>query len=287
MKESVKYKGIYGFDFTKTMEFDWGRLIPVYAAPAEAQKQARSQSSYKLTGIVECSDLSPQEAVDLAAVLTFIEQMEVGVLYVADECSFDLFPASLDLLPLHSSVRSYSPGALLFRDSLSGSSRYELIKIAMEKLSREHPKTSALRSCFFKHVLSLKQMNPVLDVDYFLNFSGLESLARDRENLVDSSNIAAKAISQYLQKFGFKVVRDQPANQERSMQVYAHLRNANFHNGKYEAAVSVKNDEVTYSLTEGALFRLKALVSLTLLKEFGFDDGHINWNGWLDHQPFC
>lgn len=287
MRKEACYRGIYGFDFTREMEFEWGRFIP-HCSPSEAAKSARHPSEYKLTGVLEDQGLSLLRRHDLSALLSFIEQLEVVVAHSANRPRPEDFP-SVVFPPHHlQGVRSSSDGAIVMRDIVAPKSRQTLIGCAMEKLAGEEPEKSALRSCFFKHVHGIWQFRRTMDVDYFLNFSGLESLAKDRLKLsVDSEVDAAPAMNQYLQGLGFRTVYNQPKNPERSMQTYAHLRNASFHRGQYAATVKVKKDFVTYDLKDGYLARMRMLVSLALLKEFGFDDGHINWNSWLDMQPFC
>lgn len=287
MRKEACYRGIYGFDFTQEMEFDWGRLIP-HCSSSEALKSARHPSEYKLTGALEDRGLSLLRRHDLSALLSFIEQLEVVVAHLANQPRSEDFPSVV--FPPHplKGLRSSSDGAIVMRDIVAPKSRQSLIDCAMEKLAGEEPEKSALRSCFFKHVHGIWQFRRTMDVDYFLNFSGLESLARDRQGLpAGSKEDAAPVMNRYLKGLGFQTVQDQPKNPERSMQTYAHLRNASFHRGQYSATVQVKNDSITYKLTDGYLTHMRMLVSLVLLKEFGFDDGHVNWNSWLDMQPFC
>jgi hypothetical protein len=69
------------------------------------------------------------------------------------------------------------------------------------------------------------------------------------------------------------------------VQNYAHVRNGLFHKGALEVQVPVNQTKLTLKLTDYDE-RLRLLVPDVMLKVLGFDDGHINWNRWLDRMPF-
>ena len=78
---------------------------------------------------------------------------------------------------------------------------------------------------------------------------------------------------------------ERPSELARAISTYTHLRNALFHNSQLVANVDINGTSVELKLTD-YLFHLGHLVSLVVLKAVNFDDGHINWNGWIDRQPF-
>lgn len=58
-----------------------------------------------------------------------------------------------------------------------------------------------------------------------------------------------------------------------------------FHNGAFERTFNENGKAITLKLSEYESY-LRRLVPDLLLKVMGYDDGHINWNRWLDRQPF-
>jgi hypothetical protein len=89
----------------------------------------------------------------------------------------------------------------------------------------------------------------------------------------------------YLKNFGFDVEQNNLLRRTQSVQTYAHLRNALFHQGKLETKISENGREIMLKLTDFSS-NWQRLVADVLLKVIGFDDGHINWNRWLDRMPF-
>ena len=69
------------------------------------------------------------------------------------------------------------------------------------------------------------------------------------------------------------------------MQTYAHLRNALFHQGKFEKRINENVCEVVLKLTDYD-DEWRRLIPDVLLKVLGFDDGLINWKRWLDRMSF-
>ena len=69
------------------------------------------------------------------------------------------------------------------------------------------------------------------------------------------------------------------------MSTYAHLRNALFHNAQLEARININGQMTSLKLLD-YYAELLLLVSLVVFKAAPFDDGHINWNSWIDRQPF-
>ena len=69
------------------------------------------------------------------------------------------------------------------------------------------------------------------------------------------------------------------------MSTYMHLRNALFHDGAREKVVNVNGATVTLEMAR-YLFNFEQLVALAILKAIKFDDGHIDWDSWIDRMPF-
>ncbi|MFD2270572.1 hypothetical protein ACFS07_04035 [Undibacterium arcticum] len=78
---------------------------------------------------------------------------------------------------------------------------------------------------------------------------------------------------------------DRLGDLHRSISTYTRLRNALFHNSEFVVKVLVGGQQIELRLFD-YLFNFSQLVSLVVLKAVDFDDGHINWNSWIDRQPF-
>ena len=70
------------------------------------------------------------------------------------------------------------------------------------------------------------------------------------------------------------------------MDTYARLRNALFHTSDFKAIRKSGVGVVHYKLFD-YFSQLMMLVNLVVLKATDFDDGHINWDSWIDRQLFC
>ena len=88
-----------------------------------------------------------------------------------------------------------------------------------------------------------------------------------------------------LTQLGFDVSQDRPNDLVRAVSTYAQLRNALFHNSELETEVNINGNLVELKVID-YIFHISQLVALSVLKVVGFDDGHINWNSWVDRQPF-
>ena len=111
--------------------------------------------------------------------------------------------------------------------------------------------------------------------------SGLEAFAR--ESLHDYASKSVVPITQLLSRYGFRVDEDNPRELARAITTYLHLRNALFHQGEFSKTVQVNDDQVTLDCS-AHLYNLSMLVSLTCMKAIGFDDGHTNWECWIDRR---
>jgi hypothetical protein len=78
---------------------------------------------------------------------------------------------------------------------------------------------------------------------------------------------------------------ERPSDLRRAVSTYTHLRNSLFHNSRFETRINVNGVQVEIRIVD-YLFPLLQLVTLVVLKAVEFDDGHINWNSWIDRQPF-
>ena len=108
------------------------------------------------------------------------------------------------------------------------------------------------------------------------------SISFARNNNKDFSNPCCKPITEVLQKYEFEVFQDS-IDLRKSINTYARLRNALFHNGQLEKTIRINKNTVNIKLSD-YYYNLYKLVGLLILKYIDFDDGHINWNGWLDRN---
>ena len=78
---------------------------------------------------------------------------------------------------------------------------------------------------------------------------------------------------------------ENPNNLKKAVSTYTHLRNALFHNSQFTTTINVNGAETELKLFD-YLFNISQLVVLVIMKAVEFDDGHINWNSWIDRQAF-
>jgi hypothetical protein len=121
-----------------------------------------------------------------------------------------------------------------------------------------------------------------LEITYFLLISGLEAFCRASQDDFQTKN-AAIPITKQLKSYGFNVFQDNPSELSRSVSTYLHIRNALFHQGDFTATININNGMVALNCSKH-LFNLSMLCSLTVMKAIGFDDGHTNWDCWIDRQ---
>ncbi len=137
---------------------------------------------------------------------------------------------------------------------------------------------------FLKIVEVLRARQNFIDVSYYLLFSALESLCRHIKN--DFGKNCAIPITSVLQEYKFSVYQDCPKKPHQSIMTYVHLRNALFHNGKMEKEVKTPTGDVIVYTQSEYYSTFSRLLPLVLLRYIGFDDNYINWNSWLDREPF-
>ncbi len=280
--------GIYGYIFTKEMTFDLGILTPRFNNLHEIKKEKCNGESYILTGFFTPNSSAnknlSQALFDLSAILSFIEQKNVIIAHSLKENESPLtfgddFPITLDI------KRKRGPGQIIMEDCFSKDGRSAFIKLAINKLS-ENNKTyqNPFRTAFFKSMLSFRENISYVDVNYYLSFSALESLCRYIQNDYAPSR-APQIITTTLQNYGFNVSKKDNAVPQRNIMHYCALRNALFHKGDYIALVEYNNpDSIIYLKDYSSCISL--LLSLLIMKHIGFDDNYINWDSWIDRQPF-
>ncbi len=122
-----------------------------------------------------------------------------------------------------------------------------------------------------------------VDVTYYYNFSSLEILSRTFTK--DFKSPVAVLATNFLKKLGFDVSQDNADSRHLGIQTYVHLRNALFHNGNFEKSFQENGNTITLKLNDYDSY-LSRLMPDVLLRVIGYDDEHINWNRWVDRQPF-
>jgi hypothetical protein len=145
--------------------------------------------------------------------------------------------------------------------------------------------STKFKTLLFKSIETFRQRSPFLEITYFLLFSGLESFARATLNDTSTRN-ASKPIHQLLKSYDLNVLLDEPTNLPRSIATYTRLRNRLFHNSEFKAVIQISGTDVQLDATS-YLFHLLMLVNLTIMKAISFDDGHTNWDAWIDGQLHC
>ncbi|HEY5849895.1 MAG TPA: hypothetical protein VIT62_03895 [Lysobacter sp.] len=276
---------IYGFEFTRSFSAAGLHFRPLAPEHSIARKLARNLAEHHATGTVSGDRLPRETLFDLEGVLSFIEHLDVILSEPEDAGDAATNPHAYFELALTTRWRNNGGGAIIGPDAFSPwrESRQQFIELALGKLVDESfCERTRFRSLFFRLVETFRQRQPYLEISYFLLISGLETFARAVQNDYKTKN-AAVPITRTLQEYGFAVYQDRPDELARSISTYLHIRNALFHQGDFSTTVQMNNERITLNCSE-YLFNLSMLVSLTIMRATGFDDGHTNWDCWIDRQ---
>lgn len=274
---------IYGFEITRSISFGTCRIEPITDSYEEAHTLARDLEAYHLTATLVGDALPEDERFKLEGVLSFIEHLDVIVFPAAQ--LIDSAEPSASRLPttLRRQRRNSGGGAVIGKDAFFRQSRSDFLTLAMSKLGDDaFCKSTKFNILLFKCAETFRQRSPFVEITYFLLFSGLESFARASLNDTTTRN-ASKPIYRLLNSYGLNVLLDDQNNLPRSIATYTRLRNSLFHNSEFRAIVRVGGSDIQLDAS-AYLFHLSMLVSLTILKAVGFDDGHTNWDAWIDRQ---
>lgn len=276
---------LYGFEFTIPFSAGGLEFQPLHGDYSRARVLARDSSKHNLTGTVSAPTLSQDQLFQLEAVLSFIEHLEVLVSKPVNDIAAVNKPEDHFELHVVTPGRHNGGGAVLGSDAFGAwrNSRSTFIGLALKHLAdAEYCQRTRFNSLLFKSVETFRQRRPFLEISWFLLVSGLEAFCR--ASLADyTTKNAAVPITSVLKNYGFNVYQDDPANLPRSISTYLHIRNALFHQGDYSATVRMNDSEVTLDCLQ-YFFNLQMLTSLTVMKAIGFDDGHMNWDCWIDRQ---
>lgn len=278
--------GIYGYQITYSVDLDGLRIEPRTSDNHQAKLWATNLDSYHLTAVLKATSISNDLIFKLEAVLSFVGRLDVLITSPEEQTNDD--PFAKFPLSITTHRRSNGGGAVISEDTIFPTSRSIFISKALSALQDEKfCKETQFSILFFKYVETFRQRKPFIEVSYFLLYSGLESYARsickDR-----SSHNSSVPICKLLIKYGFDVCQELKSTSDyrKAVATYTSLRNALFHNSEFIGlAKDEKGSEIKLQLND-YLFNIWQLVALVILKAVEFDDGHINWNSWLDRQPF-
>lgn len=276
--------GVYGYECSRKMEFDSYTITPITTKHADAKRLAADQKRYFLTATLEFKEKQPPEVLrkllfDLEAVLSFIDQMDVIILAHPSRTASQ---TDGDQKYIVAHPRNKGCGQVIISDCYEINTRKVFIEMAMQKLREDQEEPGkTFRSSFFKAIEIFRGRTIMIDVTYYLLFSSLEALSR--ACLGDYGRNASRPIAKYLKNHNFDVKQDNYADLKKGISNYTELRNALFHNGKTETTLKIDNRTIKLVDFHDELWRL---LPFALIKYIGFDDGHINWNGWLDRNYF-
>jgi hypothetical protein len=273
--------GIYGFEITRPFEVGGMQFVPFINSFRDAQDSARDLDQYNLTAVVIAEDFPQELLFRLEAVLSFIEHLDV---IVTEPMPLKLVqPQNQFPKVLMKSRRHNGGGAIIGSDTFFPNSRATFIEKALQRLGDSaYCEATGYRILFFKATETFRQRKPFIEVSYFLLFSGLETYVRRSLNDFHSKEVA-QLLNKHLRTLGFKVHIFSETQLERSMDTYARLRNALFHSSKFEAYRTIGGNVHTYQLTK-FYAQFQILVALVVIKATNFDDGHLNWEAWIDRQ---
>lgn len=273
--------GIYGYEITRQFTACGMQFVPLITSFREAQDSARALDQYNLTAVVIADDFPGDLLFRLEAVLSFIEHLEV----IVTEPMPLLSPQPQDQFPkvLKTTRRHNGGGAVVGSDTFFPNSRATFIEKALQRLGDSaYCEATGYGILFFKTTETFRQRKPFIEVSYFLLFSGLETYVRRSLNDFESNEVAV-LLNRQLRVLGFTVFSFSEAQLDRSMDTYARLRNALFHSSKFEAHRRIRGKLHTYQLSD-FYSQFLILVALVVVKATGFDDGHLNWDAWIDGQ---
>jgi len=280
--------GIYGYEITQVAELKGFKLIPRSQDYREIKKLTEDQDHYHLTGFLEIDENQILDIsaliFDLQGILSFIDQKNVIISHPLRKHetyqTLDQdYPLKITFLK-----RLSGGGSFILSDLFSHSCRKSCIEKILHKLKESDQSQGIFRTTFFKSIETFRGNNSFLDVNYYLLFSALESLSRYHLGDYSSKN-ASTPIAEFLKSYSFDISQDNVKNLTQSVSTYTHLRNALFHNGKLECELNINGTHTKLRMSE-YYANLCMLVPLAILKYIDFDDGHINWNSWLDRMPF-
>lgn len=284
----MKSYGIYGYEISKPAELDGFKLTPLTENYTEVKRKASDLDGYHLTGFLEIDERKfPDQGsliFDLQGVLSFIDQKNIIISNQLHEHeTFENldkdYPTKLTALK-----RINGGGNVILGDARSPNSRKNFIEMALAKLRESDVENGAFRGAFFKSIEVFRGSNSFIDVNYYLLFSALESLSRFHVNDYTSRNCSTP-IAKFLEPYGFDISQDNTNEIVKAVSTYTHIRNALFHNGRFECEVNINGRMEKITITE-YYSQFNMLIPLIMIKYVGFDDGHINWNCWLDRMPF-
>jgi hypothetical protein len=274
--------GIYGFQITKPIEVAGLKITPISTEHTKAKLLARDESKYNLTAIAEGDNLSDEDVFLIEGVLSFIEHLDVKLAR-----PFDGSNSAGALTPvLLIQKRPSGGGSVIGEDTFFPDSRKQFIEHCLTKLKdKAFCAESKLNSLLFKIIETFRLRSPFIEIQFFLLFSALESHARAIQNEPDKRN-AAEPICKTLTSYGFDVTQEISKTPARAIATYAQLRNSIFHRNELSTIVKNSSGEEIPLDAFQSYFNLSMLASLTVMKVVGFDDGHINWDAWIDRQLF-
>lgn len=275
--------GIYGYSITRPIVLGELRIEPRTKEYRQTKSWARDLESYQLTATLSGPTISATDLFNLEAILSFVEHLDVLItspVKLAEEDPFSIFPEQIE-----SHKRNNGGGAAIGEDAFFPSSRGEFVAKAYRCLGdNAFCQATQFNILFFKCVETFRQRKPFIEITYFLLYSGLETYARSVLDDRKSKN-SSEPIFKLLTNYGFDVKIENPSDLKRAVSSYTHLRNALFHNSEITAQVNMNGEIVEFAIVD-YLFNIRQLVALVILKAVRFDDEHINWNSWIDRQPF-
>lgn len=280
--------GIYGYDLTRPLTVAGITVRPCIADVAKTRQLAIDQKAFHLTAMGESPDPPDAELLfDLSAVLTFSQQqwIEITSIRAVHDATGPQDTSSLFAPRLDIPYRRPKGGSLISRDLNPPETEREFLELCLKRLQDQtFNKATNFRKAFFRNVEAWRLRVQAAEFTYYLNFSALEILARTDSRDYKEKNVA-KILTPFLTKHGFNVKQNCPKSRERSMQTYAHLRNALFHNGEWKTTFNENDIDVTLNIADYAVL-LERLVADVLLRLLGYNDPSINWDRWIDRQPF-
>lgn len=274
---------IYGMEVYSRIDLGKFQIVPRPFDRTEIKRRARDRKHMYLTAYLQ-SDHAPDTdfLYDLGGVLTFVQQQYVEICTGVElEANSDRAQESLFDEEYSHDITRESTGRLIREESLQTA-----INLCLDRLGDpEFEQRTGFRVAFFRHIETWRLRTSYMDITYYLDFSAIEMLSRNVSRDFENRNVSA-VVAPFLGGLGFQMTQENPSDLRTSFKTYATLRNGLFHNGELEAKLLGNGPPQVLKLTDYE-DEFRMLVPLVILKVIDFDDGHMNWNSWLDRQPFC
>ncbi len=308
---------IYGFFFSKnflTNRASFSVLTENDVRFWNRVKKSRDRKLYNLTGYLESNETDLEEFVfTMEAVLSFVQQQDVRLVEVTSEEIEPYYESSFDR---HSSGAPFA----IYQDIQEEivDKLYEklldynnLCNLKTEKSPFDNEHNFEFKSLVYKTLEPMKMRRYLVEVPFYLYFSGLEAFCKQylksyyKEIKIEKD--ASKNIARMLEKLEINYIQvdtddtkfnlRKKINKEEdflklSLSTYSNLRNSLFHQNLFVAdcpSSYVKNNKGNYPKQQVKItdfdYYLHRLCNAVILKYIGIENKKLDCSKWYTRVP--